>query len=147
MIFRRSENNFYLIPTAKTGENGGISGLRPLYIDLTNGRVTLGNGAVVNGGLGLGVVSGLGELYCSGDNDTGFKQNGDGVLDVYANSKQVMRFLNSGITSYMLFNMNAGASVSSTFTFKTVVVSRLKTGANPETAEFTGAVMRVAATG
>lgn len=61
MIFRRSENNFYLIPTAKDqGENGGISGLRPLYIDLTNGRVTLGNGAVVNGGLGLGVVSGLG---------------------------------------------------------------------------------------
>ncbi|KJL71757.1 Tail Fiber protein, partial [Enterobacter hormaechei subsp. steigerwaltii] len=38
MIFRRSENNFYLIPTAKDqGENGGISGLRPLYIDLTNG--------------------------------------------------------------------------------------------------------------
>ncbi|MEW5202405.1 phage tail-collar fiber domain-containing protein, partial [Enterobacter hormaechei] len=104
MIFRRSENNFYLIPTAKDqGEDGGISGLRPLYIDLTNGRVTLGNGAVVNGGLGLGVVSGLGgNSIALGDNDTGFKQNGDGVLDVYANSKQVMRFLNSGITSYML---------------------------------------------
>ncbi|MCS0510025.1 pyocin knob domain-containing protein, partial [Enterobacter hormaechei] len=105
MIFRRSENSFYLIPTAKDqGENGGISELRPLYIDLTNGRVMLGNGAVVNGGLGLGVVSGLGgNSIALGDNDTGFKQNGDGVLDVYANSKQVMRFLNSGITSYMLF--------------------------------------------
>ncbi|WP_368770490.1 phage tail-collar fiber domain-containing protein [Enterobacter cloacae] len=134
MIFRRSENNFYLIPTAKDqGENGGISGLRPLYIDLTNGRVTLGNGAVVNGGLGLGVVSGLGENSIAlGDNDTGFKQNGDGVLDVYANSKQVMRFLNGGITSYMLFNMNAGASVSSTLTFKngSGIISE-KTGANP----------------
>lgn len=134
MIFRRSENNFYLIPTAKDqGENGGISGLRPLYIDLTNGRVTLGNGAVVNGGLGLGVVSGLGENSIAlGDNDTGFKQNGDGVLDVYANSKQVMRFLNGGITSYMLFNMNAGASVSSTLTFKngSSIMSE-KTGANP----------------
>ncbi|ENA0622157.1 phage tail protein [Enterobacter hormaechei] len=134
MIFRRSENNFYLIPTAKDqGENGGISGLRPLYIDLTNGRVTLGNGAVVNGGLGLGVVSGLGgNSIALGDNDTGFKQNGDGVLDVYANSKQVMRFLNGGITSYMLFNMNAGASVSSTLTFKngSGIMSE-KTGANP----------------
>ncbi|MDF3611831.1 tail fiber protein, partial [Enterobacter hormaechei] len=134
MIFRRSENNFYLIPTAKDqGENGGISGLRPLYIDLTNGRVTLGNGAVVNGGLGLGVVSGLGgNSIALGDNDTGFKQNGDGVLDVYANSKQVMRFLNSGITSYMLFNMNAGASVSSTLTFKNGSgITSEKTGANP----------------
>lgn len=134
MIFRRSETNFYLIPTAKDqGENGGISGLRPLYIDLTNGRVTLGNGAVVNGGLGLGVVSGLGgNSIALGDNDTGFKQNGDGVLDVYANSRQVMRFLNSGITSYMLFNMNAGASLSSTLTFKNgSSITSEKTGANP----------------
>ncbi|MFZ5186765.1 phage tail protein [Enterobacter hormaechei] len=134
MIFRRSENNFYLIPTAKDqGENGGISSLRPFYADLTNGRVTLGNGAVVNGGLGLGVVSGLGgNSIALGDNDTGFKQNGDGVLDVYANSKQVMRFLNSSITSYMLFNMNAGASVSSTLTFKNGSgITSEKTGANP----------------
>ncbi|MFZ5164960.1 phage tail protein [Enterobacter hormaechei] len=134
MIFRRSENSFYLIPTAKDqGENGGISELRPLYIDLTNGRVMLGNGAVVNGGLGLGVVSGLGgNSIALGDNDTGFKQNGDGVLDVYANSKQVMRFLNSGITSYMLFNMNAGASISSTLTFKNGSgITSEKTGANP----------------
>ena len=134
MIFRRSENNFYLIPTVKDqGENGGISSLRPFYADLNNGRVTLGNGAVVNGGLGLGVVSGLGgNSIALGDNDTGFKQNGDGVLDVYANSKQVMRFLNSGITSYMLFNMNAGASVSSTLTFKNGSgITSEKTGANP----------------
>lgn len=93
----------------------------------------LGNGAVVNGGLGLGVISGLGgNSIALGDNDTGFKQNGDGVLDVYANSKQVMRFLNSGITSYMLFNMNAGASVSSTLTFKNGSgITSEKTGANP----------------
>lgn len=134
MIFRRSENNFYLIPTAKDqGENGGIGPLRPLYIDLTNGRVMLGNGAVINGGLGLGVVSGLGgNSIALGDNDTGFKQNGDGVLDVYANSRQVMRFLSGGITSYMLFIMNAGCSVSGTLTFKNggSIVSE-KTGANP----------------
>ncbi|EMP2222992.1 phage tail protein [Enterobacter hormaechei] len=134
MIFRRSETNFYLIPTAKDqGENGGISGLRPLYIDLTNGRVTLGNGAVVNGGLGLGVVSGLGgNSIALGDNDTGFKQNGDGVLDVYANSRQVMRFLSGGITSNVLLSMSAGSSVSGALTFKNggSIVSE-KTGANP----------------
>lgn len=134
MIFRRSETNFYLIPTAKDqGENGGISGLRPLYIDLTNGRVTLGNGAVVNGGLGLGVVSSLGgNSIALGDNDTGFKQNGDGVLDVYANSRQVMRFLGGGITSNVLLNMSAGSSVSGALTFKNdgSIVSE-KTGANP----------------
>lgn len=98
--------------------------------------------------LGWAWSAALGNSIALGDNDTGFKQNGDGVLDVYANSKQVMRFLNSGITSYMLFNMNAGASVSSTLTFKNGSgITSEKTGANPETAEFTGAVMRVAATG
>jgi len=134
MIFRRSETNFYLIPTAKDqGENGGIGSLRPLYIDLTNGRVTLGNGAVVNGGLGLGVVSGLGgNSIALGDNDTGFKQNGDGVLDVYANSRQVMRFLGGGVTSNVLLNMSAGSSVSGTLTFKNGgSILAEKTGANP----------------
>ncbi|EJJ9791534.1 tail fiber domain-containing protein [Escherichia coli] len=101
MIFRRSENNFYLIPTAKDqGENGDIGSLRPFYVDLTNGRVTMGNGAVVHGGLGLGVVNGLGgNSIVLGDNDTGFKQNGDGILDVYANSAHVFRFVNSTLQS------------------------------------------------
>ncbi len=101
MIFRRSENNFYLIPTAKDqGENGDIGSLRPFCVDLTNGRVTMGNGAVVNGGLGLGVVNGLGgNSIVLGDNDTGFKQNGDGILDVYANSAHVFRFVNSTLQS------------------------------------------------
>ncbi|MCV5428732.1 tail fiber domain-containing protein [Escherichia coli] len=101
MIFRRSENNFYLIPTAKDqGENGDIGSLRPFCVDLTNGRVTMDNGAVVNGGLGLGVVNGLGgNSIVLGDNDTGFKQNGDGILDVYANSAHVFRFVNSTLQS------------------------------------------------
>lgn len=101
MIFRRSENNFYLIPTAKDqGENGDIGSLRPFYVNLTNGRVTMGNGAVVDGGLGLGVVNGLGgNSIVLGDNDTGFKQNGDGILDVYANSAHVFRFVNSTLQS------------------------------------------------
>lgn len=134
MIFRRSETNFYLIPTAKDqGENGGIGPLRPLIIELASGRMTLGNGAIINGGLGLGTANGLGgNSIVLGDNDTGFKQNGDGVLDVYANSRHVMRHLSSGITSNVLLNMNAGSTVSGALTVKNggSIVAE-KTGANP----------------
>ncbi|HII3566270.1 TPA: hypothetical protein ACY3LZ_005314, partial [Citrobacter freundii] len=37
-----------------------------------------------------------GNSIAIGDNDTGFKQNGDGILDVYANSRQVMRIVPGG---------------------------------------------------
>lgn len=40
-----------------------------------------------------------------GDNDTGIKQNGDGLLDIYANSVQVFRFQNGDLYSYK--NINA----------------------------------------
>lgn len=40
-----------------------------------------------------------------GDNDTGIKQNGDGLLDIYANSAQVFRFQNGDLYSYK--NINA----------------------------------------
>lgn len=52
--------------------------------------------------IGVGAANGLGaNSICFGDNDTGFKQNGDGVLDVYANSVACFRFLPSGPeTSY-----------------------------------------------
>lgn len=59
---------------------------------LGNG-VDINNGAVINGGVGLGVANALGgNSIVLGDNDTGFKQNGDGILDVYANSQHVFRF-------------------------------------------------------
>lgn len=41
-IFRRSESNFYIIPTPKgAGESGGISNLRPLIIELNTGTVKM----------------------------------------------------------------------------------------------------------
>ncbi|QHR72382.1 long tail fiber distal subunit [Escherichia phage dhabil] len=48
LIFRRSETgssaSFHLIPTLQNaGENGGISDLRPLSINLANGTVIMGN--------------------------------------------------------------------------------------------------------
>ncbi|HBI7449730.1 TPA: tail fiber protein [Escherichia coli] len=51
--------------------------------------------AVINGSLGVGSTNALGgSSIVLGDNDTGFKQNGDGILDVYANSQRVFRFQN-----------------------------------------------------
>ncbi|XES61020.1 phage tail protein (plasmid) [Citrobacter freundii] len=51
-------------------------------------------GAVINGSLGIGTTNALGSNSIAlGDNDTGFKQNGDGVLDAYSNSRQVMRIV------------------------------------------------------
>ncbi|WP_434083760.1 tail fiber domain-containing protein [Escherichia coli] len=115
MIFRRSENNFYLIPTAKDqGENGDIGSLRPFYVNLTNGRVAMGNGAVVDGGLGLGVVNGLGgNSIVLGDSDTGLKQNGDGILDVYANNTQVLRFTSGSVQSNKPVNVTGDIKTNS----------------------------------
>ncbi|WJZ49570.1 phage tail protein (plasmid) [Citrobacter freundii] len=54
--------------------------------------------AVINGSLGIGTTNALGgNSIALGDNDTGFKQNGDGVLDAYSNSRQVMRIVPSGV--------------------------------------------------
>ncbi|EDU62309.1 phage tail protein [Escherichia coli] len=54
--------------------------------------------AVINGCLGIGTTNALGgSSIVLGDNDTGFKQNGDGLLDVYANGQRVFRFQN-GVT-------------------------------------------------
>ncbi|EAN5557373.1 shikimate transporter [Salmonella enterica subsp. enterica serovar Anatum] len=50
------------------------------------------NGGRINGALGIGTDNALGgSSIVFGDNDTGIKQNGDGVLDVYANNALVAR--------------------------------------------------------
>ncbi|ELQ3858955.1 phage tail protein [Salmonella enterica] len=53
------------------------------------------SGGVINGNLGIGTPNILGgSSIVLGDNDTGLKQNGDGLLDIYANGVQVFRFQN-----------------------------------------------------
>ncbi|HFW4230686.1 TPA: prophage tail fiber N-terminal domain-containing protein [Salmonella enterica subsp. enterica serovar Heidelberg] len=50
------------------------------------------NGGRINGALGIGTDNALGgNSIVLGDNDTGFKQNSDGVLDVYTNNALVAR--------------------------------------------------------
>ncbi|ELJ9993443.1 phage tail protein [Citrobacter portucalensis] len=105
LIFRRSEEYLHLIPTLENqGENGDIGPLRPLSINLRTGEISMSHklsasgGAQINGALGIGIESALGgNSIALGDGDTGFKQNGDGVLDAYSNSRQVMRIVPGGV--------------------------------------------------
>lgn len=49
-IIRRSENNLYIIATAKgEAENGGLTDIRPFTVDLATGRVSMGHGLDVTG--------------------------------------------------------------------------------------------------
>ncbi|QHR68339.1 putative long tail fiber protein [Escherichia phage moha] len=50
-IFRRSEDKLYIIPTPQNaGETGGISNLRPFYIALSNGKVSMDHDVDIGGG-------------------------------------------------------------------------------------------------
>ncbi|MGK7630594.1 phage tail protein, partial [Salmonella enterica] len=50
------------------------------------------NGGRLNGPLSIGTDNALGgNSIVLGDNDTGLKQNGDGILDVFANSQHTVR--------------------------------------------------------
>ncbi|EIJ2995080.1 phage tail protein [Escherichia coli] len=113
LIFRRSEECLHLIPTSEgQGENGDIGPLRPFTMNLRTGEITMskvsvGGDSQVRGALGIGVQNALGgNSIAFGDNDTGIKQNGDGILDVYANGQHVFRFQNG--VAIALKNIQAG---------------------------------------
>ncbi|MCA2147208.1 hypothetical protein ACXZAQ_02330 [Citrobacter portucalensis] len=64
-------------------------------------------GGTITGPVGIGTVNGLGgNSIVLGDSDTGFKQEGDGILNVYANSALVMRFISSLIESLKPLKVN-----------------------------------------
>ncbi|CTY73573.1 putative tail fiber protein (GpH) [Escherichia coli] len=84
-------------------------------LDFNNGRgfycshSIFGINAIFSGNLGIGTANALGgNSIVLGDNDTGFKQNGDGVLDAYANGVHVFRFRNGSAIS--LKGIQAGES-------------------------------------
>ncbi|WP_353637301.1 phage tail protein [Citrobacter portucalensis] len=88
--------------------NGDMSERTPWVIDYnTANKPTASDvgalpitGGGLNGNLGIGTTNALGgNSIVLGDNDTGFKQNGDGILDVYANSAHVFRFLPGSVES------------------------------------------------
>lgn len=64
------------------------------------------SGGQLNGALGIGTTNALGgNSIVLGDNDTGLKQNGDGVLDVYANNAHVLRFTSGAVQSNKPLNV------------------------------------------
>lgn len=67
-------------------------------------------GGRLNGPLGISTDNALGgNSIVLGDNDTGIKQNGDGVLDIYANSAHVLRFISSLVESMVSLKVNGNA--------------------------------------
>ncbi|WP_218508081.1 phage tail protein [Salmonella enterica] len=91
---------------------------RPWVIDYnTSNKPSAGDvgalpitGGQLNGPLSIGTDNALGgNSIVLGDNDTGFKQNGDGVLDVYSNYTHVFRFIGNLVESMVSLKVNGNA--------------------------------------
>ncbi|EEZ3873743.1 phage tail protein [Escherichia coli] len=86
-------------------------------------------GGQLNGALGIGTSSALGgNSIVLGDNDTGFKQNGDGNLDVYANNVHVMRFVSGSIQSNKTINITGRVNPSDYGNFDSRYVRDVRLG-------------------
>ncbi|HDL9596302.1 TPA: phage tail protein [Escherichia coli] len=87
------------------------------------------SGGQLNGALGIGTSSVLGgNSIVLGDNDTGFKQNGDGYLDVYANNVHVMRFVSGSIQSNKTINITGCVNPSDYGNFDSRYVRDVRLG-------------------
>ncbi|EFK4281554.1 phage tail protein [Escherichia coli] len=87
------------------------------------------SGGQLNGALGIGTSSALGgNSIVLGDNDTGFKQNGDGNLDVYANRVHVMRFVSGSVQSNKTINITGRVNPSDYGNFDSRYVRDIRLG-------------------
>ncbi|EAO6610815.1 phage tail protein [Salmonella enterica] len=84
------------------------------------------NGGRLNGPLGIGTDNALGgNSIVFGDNDTGIKQNGDGILDTFANSQHTVRVapgemavlgaIRAGDTKKLSLTSNNNSTMTATF--------------------------------
>ena len=102
------------------------SHIKPTAADV--GALSL-SGGQLNGALGIGTSSALGgNSIVLGDNDTGFKQNGDGYLDVYANNVNVMRFVSGSIQSNKTINITGRVNPSDYGNFDSRYVRDIRLG-------------------
>ncbi|EHK9838109.1 tail fiber protein [Escherichia coli] len=102
------------------------SHIKPTAADV--GALSL-SGGQLNGALGIGTSSALGgNSIVLGDNDTGFKQNGDGNLDVYANNVHVMRFVSGSIQSNKTINITGCVNPSDYGNFDSRYVKDVRLG-------------------
>ncbi|BHI62002.1 tail fiber protein [Escherichia coli] len=102
------------------------SHIKPTAADV--GALSL-SGGQLNGALGIGTSSALGgNSIVLGDNDTGFKQNGGGNLDVYANNVHVMRFVSGSIQSNKTINITGRVNPSDYGNFDSRYVRDVRLG-------------------
>ncbi|ELW5839270.1 tail fiber protein [Escherichia coli] len=100
--------------------------IKPTAADV--GALSL-SGGQLNGALGIGTSSALGgNSIVLGDNDTGFKQNGDGNLDVYANRVHVMRFVSGSVQSNKTINITGRVNPSDYGNFDSRYVRDVRLG-------------------
>ncbi len=118
------------VTTPTTTSGGGVASAQFTYINHGDGyapgwrrdfntvnKPTAGDvgalpvtGGRLNGPLGIGTDNALGgNSIVLGDNDTGFKQDGDGVLSIYANNARVGYIDNAGL--HMLADIFAAGGV------------------------------------
>lgn len=112
LIFRRSEDFLHFIPTAEgQGENGDIGPLRPFAINLRTGAISVSHGAKIEGGLAIGATdNALGEnSIVLGDNDTGFRQDGDGIISFYSNGSRIGHIDELGLHLYKDIESNGSS--------------------------------------
>lgn len=113
VMLRNDGGNYYTLITNSGDPYGTWNGLRPFTISLTTGIVSMSSGVNISGGfningaaefnngLGCGTANGLGATAISlGDNDTGFVQEGDGILNAYANSQRIQRWTTGASAVY-----------------------------------------------
>lgn len=114
-ILRNDGATTYFMHTLSGDPYGGWSTNRPLAINNASGAITMTHGltlaggfnasgaAKFNTGLGIGTNNGLGDAAITiGDSDTGFVQEGDGILNAYSNAQRIsaglsdiLRFINN----------------------------------------------------
>ncbi len=112
LIFRRSEDFLHFIPTAEgQGENGDIGPLRPFAINLRTGAIYVNHGAKIEGGLAIGATdNALGEnSIVLGDNDTGFRQDGDGFISIFSNGSRIGHIDELGLHIYKDIESNGSS--------------------------------------
>ncbi|ENF3056778.1 tail fiber protein [Escherichia coli] len=112
LIFRRSEDFLHFIPTAEgQGENGDIGPLRPFAINLRTGAISVSHGAKIEGGLAIGATdNALGEnSIVLGDNDTGFRQDGDGFISFFSNGSRIGHIDELGLHIYKDIESNGSS--------------------------------------
>ncbi|MEB7738443.1 phage tail protein, partial [Escherichia coli] len=120
VVFRRSDDCLYLIPTVEgKGENGAAGGLRPFIINLKTGKVSMKNGTDVEGALSVGGRLTVGSEIAIGNSPlTGFKNNA-GSLEVYCNNNHIFLFKNGILESYKPVNISGRVTPSDYGNFDT----------------------------